>query len=79
MNKYYVYAIKSLKDSRIYVGISTQPIKRLKEHNNGKVKSTQFYRPWKLIYKKYIGDRKIARTKEKKLKSGYGKEFLKNL
>jgi len=79
MNKYFVYAIKSLGNNRIYVGISKDPDKRLKEHNNGETKSTQYFRPWKLIYKKLVDNRKTARREEKRLKSGYGKEFLKKL
>ena len=75
---YHVYAIKNGK-GRIYVGISTNPEKRLLEHNAGMTKSTKPYRPWILIYKKFIGSRQEARNAEKKLKSGYGKEFLKSL
>lgn len=79
MNNYHVYAIKSLKDGRIYVGITKNIEKRLKQHNQGETKSTKFWKPWKLIYSKYIGSRKEARKEEKKLKSGYGKEFLKSI
>lgn len=79
MNNYFVYAIKSKKDDRIYVGISGNPEKRLCEHNSGEAKSTKFYRPWTLIYKKFIGSRAAAREVEKKLKSGCGKEFLKQI
>lgn len=76
---YFIYAIKSQKDGRIYVGISEDPERRLKEHNNGDTKSTKYYKPWKIIYKKLIGSRIEARKEEIKLKSGFGKEFLKSL
>ncbi len=76
---YFVYAIQSHKDGRIYVGLSKNPDVRLVEHNNGETKSTKGFRPWKLIYQKLIGSRLEARKEEKKLKSGYGKEFLKSL
>jgi putative endonuclease len=79
MDKYFVYAIKSTKDSRIYVGMTKRPEKRLIEHNKGYVSSTKYYIPWKLIYQKLVGNRKSARTEEKRLKSGFGKEFLKSL
>ncbi|MBI3980740.1 GIY-YIG nuclease family protein [Candidatus Microgenomates bacterium] len=79
MSYYFVYAIKSLKDRRIYVGISRDPNKRLKEHNGGDTKSTKGYSPWVLIFIKYIGSRIEARKEEKRLKSGYGKEFLKSI
>lgn len=79
MTGFYVYAIKSRKDKRIYVGISQNPEKRLLEHNRGDTKSTKGYKPWYLIYKEYIGLRKEARKKEIKLKSGFGKEHLKSI
>jgi putative endonuclease len=75
---YYVYAIISLIDYRIYVGISNNISVRLKYHNSGKVFSTKGYRPWKLFYKEFVGNRKYAREREKYLKSGYGKEYLKS-
>ena len=78
-NLYSVYAIQSAKDSRVYVGISNNPEKRLTNHNRGETKSTKGYRPWIMIYQKVVGTRIDARKEEKRLKSGYGKEFLKNL
>ncbi len=77
MNGYFVYAIRSCKDSRIYVGLSSSPEKRLFEHNKGDTKSTKGYRPWVLVYKKFVGSRVEARKEEKRLKSGYAKELLK--
>ena len=80
MDIYYVYAIKSEVDGRIYVGFSADVEKRLVEHNAGKTKSTKGYRPWKLIFKEKVdGDRMVARNREKYFKSGIGKEFLKSL
>jgi putative endonuclease len=79
MENYFVYAIKSGVDNRIYVGMSQNPTKRLSEHNNGKTSSTKHWKPWKIIYKKFIGSRLEARKEEKCLKSGFGKEFLKSL
>ena len=76
MVKYFVYAIKSKKDDRIYIGISKNPFKRLEEHNAGDTKSTKGYRPWFLIFYKLIGLRNDARKEEKRLKSGYGRELL---
>jgi len=74
---YYVYAIQSLKDNRIYVGLSNDYNRRIREHNSGYVKPTKPYRPWTLIYSEECGERKNARLREKYLKSGCGKEFLK--
>jgi len=79
MKGYFVYAIKSKKDNRIYVGISNNVARRIKEHNLGKTPSTKFYIPWILIYKRIFNSRFEARKEEKRLKSGYGKEFLKTI
>lgn len=76
---FFTYAIRSEKDGRIYVGMSRDVDRRILEHNGGFVKSTKAYRPWKIIFKKLMGNRADARKEEKRLKSDYGKEYLKNL
>lgn len=76
---YYTYAIKSTKKNYIYVGISDNPERRIKQHKLGYNKTTSPYKPFKaLLIEKFI-NRKDARTKEKYLKSGCGKEYLKTL
>ena len=76
---YFVYAIKSEKDERIYVGFSENVQRRVKEHNAGKTKSTKGFRPWALIFTQECTTRLQARELEKYYKSGIGKEKLKNL
>ena len=76
---WYVYALKSLKDKNLYIGISQNPEKRLREHNLGMTKSTKLRRPFKIIFKEIAGTRIEARIKEKYYKSGIGREFLKNI
>jgi putative endonuclease len=46
----------------------------LDEHHNGYNKSTKPYRPFKLILTEKFETRSAARTREKYLKSGSGKE-----
>ena len=77
--KYFVYAIKSELDGRIYVGFSEDVEKRLKEHNSGKTKSTKGFRPWDIIFTQECDSRIEARKLEKYYKSGIGKEKLKQL
>ncbi|PJA36844.1 MAG: endonuclease, partial [Candidatus Zambryskibacteria bacterium CG_4_9_14_3_um_filter_42_9] len=62
-----------------YVGFSKFIDRRLKEHNSGYIFSTKGYRPWKLLYSEIVNNRNGARFREKYLKSGIGKEFLKNI
>lgn len=74
---YYVYALISDNKKRIYVGLTKNVQQRLREHNAGKTFSTKGYRPWKILYVEETDSLKDARLQEKKLKSGCGKEFLK--
>jgi len=53
--------------------------RRVKEHNNGYNKTTKPYRPFTLIYSEEFHTRNLAREKEKFLKAGSGKKFLRNL
>jgi putative endonuclease len=63
----------------IYVGITNNINRRLAEHNNGENRSTKAYKPFVVIFKESFNSRIEARAREKYLKSGIGKEFLKAL
>ena len=76
---YYTYAIKSLSRNYIYVGISNDPIRRLKEHSLGYNLKTKVYRPFQLIYVRGFNSRAEAWNHEKRLKSGSGREYFKEL
>ena len=76
---YKVYAIKSLVKNYIYVGLTTKLNDRLKRHNSGYEKTTRSYKPFELIFTEKHNLRQDARKREKYLKSGIGKEFLKSL
>lgn len=52
--------------------------RRVYEHNLGKNKSNRPYRPWTLVYSESFSTRVDARSREKYLKSGIGREFLKS-
>jgi len=74
-----VYAIISETSAEIYVGIAKDADHRLKEHNAGKNRYTKGLRPWRILYTEVQPDWPSARNREKYLKSGIGKEFLKSL
>ena len=76
---FYVYALSSQSRNYIYVGISGDPDRRLDEHNRGKEKTTRPYRPFERILLEKFLTRPEARKREKYLKSGTGKEYLKSL
>ncbi|HOI30191.1 MAG TPA: GIY-YIG nuclease family protein [Melioribacteraceae bacterium] len=76
---YYVYAIRSVHRNYIYVGITANLDERFLRHNRGREKTTKPYAPFELIYSEKHDSRNTARVREKYLKSGVGKEFLKKL
>ena len=76
---YYVYALKSLARKYIYVGLTDNIQRRIAEHNCEKEKTTRAYAPFKTILTEKYDTRMEARKREKYLKSGAGKEFLKSL
>lgn len=76
---YYVYAIKSLNKKYIYVGLTNDINRRFYQHNNGLEKTTKPYKPFKLIHIEELKTRNEARKREKYLKSGCGKEYLKEI
>ena len=73
---YFVYILKSEKDDNIYIGITDNLERRLKQHNKGKNLSTKYRRPLRLIYHEVVENRNEARKREKYLKSGSGREWI---
>ena len=74
---FYVYAISSLNHNYIYVGMTQDLNNRIKRHNDGRERTTKFYKPYKLIFYEICKTRIQARQKEVYWKSGVGKEKLK--
>jgi putative endonuclease len=75
---YYVYVIKSTTRNYLYVGLTNSVDRRLKEHNAGYNKTTKPYSPFTLLLVEQFSLRSEARNREKYLKSGIGKEFIRN-
>lgn len=74
----YVYIIRSKKDGRWYSGCTGDLRKRLKEHNEGKFESwTKGRGPFEVIYYEAYRSLKDAFVREKQIKSGPGKEYMK--
>lgn len=74
---YYTYVLLSEKDNHMYTGYSSDLRKRLSEHHQGQVFSTRGRRPLKLIYYEACVSENDARQRERYLKSGRGKNYLK--
>ena len=73
---YYVYLIRSLKDStKKYIGFTNDLDQRMEKHNNGASIYTSDYRPWKLVTYICFDDESKAIEFEKYLKVGAGHAF----
>lgn len=75
---YYTYVIQSQKSKYWYTGSTNDLRKRLNQHNKGKSTWTKDDVPWDLIYYEACLNEEDARSREKYLKSGIGKRYLKN-
>ncbi|MGW8314713.1 MAG: GIY-YIG nuclease family protein [Bacteroidales bacterium] len=78
--RYFVYVLYSISHRRFYFGSSENPLKRLKSHNDPRNKGwTKRYAPWKLIYTEEFMNKRDALIKERWLKTGTGRDFVKLL
>jgi putative endonuclease len=75
---YYTYVLKSLKDGGLYTGYSEDLQKRKNEHDLGLVPATKNRRPLNLMYYEACESKSKAIEREKYLKTGFGRRFLKN-
>ncbi len=74
---HYVYFFHSAKDGKFYTGVTNDLKKRLAEHKKGYVRSTKRRRPLALIYYEACLNEEDAARRERYLKSGMGKRYLK--
>ncbi len=72
-----VYILESKKDGDLYVGLTNDLKKRFKLHNEGKVYATHRRRPLKLIFYEAHLNKYDAAKREKFLKTGWGKNWIK--
>jgi putative endonuclease len=75
---YYVYVLQSQKDGKFYTGCTNDLRKRFKQHENGNVTSTATRLPLKIVYYEMCCNQQDAYAREKYLKSGMGKRYIKN-
>ena len=75
---FYTYVLRSKKSGKWYTGSTNNLQKRFKEHNAGLARSTKGRGPFELIYYEACPDEKDSKSREKYLKSGMGKRYLKN-
>ncbi|MHA7057104.1 GIY-YIG nuclease family protein [Aquimarina sp. M1] len=79
MEEFVVYRSYSEKYNKTYTGYTADLISRFRSHNQFATKGfTVRYRPWKVVYLEFIKTKKKEIIKEKFLKSGKGREWVKN-
>jgi putative endonuclease len=77
--KYTVYVLYSSGYKKHYTGFTSNLQERLLSHYELGKDWTAKYRPWSLIYTKEFEEKSEAMKYEKWLKSGAGRDFIKNL
>jgi len=71
-----VYVLRSESDFGFYIGFSTDLKRRLSEHTRRTSFATKSRGPWKLIYYEGYLNQEDALGRERYLKSGSGRRFL---
>ena len=74
---YHTYILLSKVDHKLYVGWTIDLKKRLDQHNKGLVESTKSRKPFKLVYFDSCLSKDKAIKREKQLKTGFGRAYLK--
>lgn len=74
---FYVYVLRSKKDSSHYIGYTSNLKKRIIEHNSSSGKYSKTKKPFVLVWYCVFGNKNKAIQFEKYLKKGSGHSFLK--
>ena len=75
---YHVYVLKSA-DGLSYTGHTDNLFRRLCEHNTGRCKTTKAGTRWKLVYYEEYATRGEAMKREKWMKTGSGRDFIRKI
>ena len=76
---FYTYILQSKKNSKLYIGQTSDLKSRLKEHNNGEVKATKPYLPYELVFYCAFKNQKDAIECEKYFKTTAGWRRIKRM
>ncbi len=76
---YYVYMLKSLKDSKFYIGSTSDIAARVAFHNAGLQRSTKNRIPFELVYSETVQTKEQGLKREKEIKSYKGGNAFKKL
>ncbi|MBI2336894.1 MAG: GIY-YIG nuclease family protein [Deltaproteobacteria bacterium] len=69
MKQYFVYIMASQRNGTLYIGVTSDIVKRVYEHKNNLIKGfTEKYKVHQLVYVEETNDVSAAITREKQLK-----------
>ena len=79
---FWVYILKNATTGKLYKGHTADLGKRLARHNTRETKSSRYTHkhkgPWRLIYSEEYLTRSEAMKRERFLKSGQGRDWIKD-
>ena len=78
VSMYYVYILRSFSIGNFYTGTTSDLRKRFKQHQSGLVVSTKNRGPNQIVYYEACMNKQDSYAREKYLKSGMGKRYVKN-
>lgn len=73
----YVYVLRSTNDKNLYIGCTNDLKKRVILHNSKKIPAIRERAPFQLIYYEAYLNKYDAFFREKYLKTGWGRNYLK--
>ncbi len=74
-----VYVLRSVSTHKLYIGQTNDLTRRLSEHVAGIARYTRGRGPWEVVYVEEYKTRSEAMEREQFLKSGQGRQILKNM
>ena len=75
---FYVYVLESVSSGRLYTGHTMNIDQRVNQHNSGMSRYTRGRGPWRLMFYEEFATRGEAVTRERFLKTGRGRDWIKS-
>ena len=75
-NMFYTYVLRSEKDGFLYIGWTKDLKRRFSQHQSGLVDATKYRLPMQLVYYEACLKENKAIAREKQLKTGFGRAYL---
>ncbi len=75
---FYTYVLYSKEQNKFYIGYTANLKQRMKEHNSKKSLSDKRIKNMKLVYYEVCISKADSMAREKQLKTGFGRGYLRN-